>query len=119
MGFLFGMKATAAKKRYELKLNHTDKYYIYVDILPRFASDQVDFKQAQIVLNKETMFPRRLWFEQANSTETTWDVLQINSNDKTIDRREFDAPTPPPGWKMVNAPKDAKSPPRMARPSGS
>ena len=64
------------------------------------------------------MLPRRLWFEQPNSTETTWDVLQLNNNDKTIDRREFDAPAPPPGWKVVNAPKDAESPPRVARPNG-
>jgi TIGR03009 family protein len=118
LGFLFGMKATAAKQRYDLKLDHTDKDYIYVMIEPRFAADKVDFKRAQMVLNKNTMLPRRLWFEQANSTETTWDVFELKSNDKTIDRREFDKPTPDPGWKMVNAPKDAESPPRVARPSG-
>ena len=68
-----------------------------MEVQPKNAADKVDFKRAQIVLFKDTMLPRRLWFEQPNSTETTWDVLQINNNDKTIDRREFDAPTPPPG----------------------
>jgi TIGR03009 family protein len=118
LSFLFGMKKEEAQKRYDLKLTKTDQFYLYVDIQPRFAADKVDFKRAQIVLNKETMLPRRLWFESPNSTQVTWDVVQINSNDKTIDRREFDAPTPPAGWKMTQAPKDADVTPRVARPSG-
>jgi TIGR03009 family protein len=118
LSFLFGMKKEEAKKRYDLKLTKTDPYYLYVDIQPRFAADKGDFQQAQIVLNKETMLPRRLWFKASNGTEVTWDVVQINSNDKTIDRREFDAPTPPAGWKMVAAPKDSEVTPRVARPSG-
>ena len=118
LSFLFGMKKEEAQKRYDLKLTKTDQYYLYVDIQPRFAADKVDFKRARIVLNKETLLPRQLWFESPNQTETTWDVVQINANDKTINRQEFDAPTPPPGWKMVAAPKDAESPPRVARPSG-
>ena len=118
LSFLFGMKKDDAQKRYDLKLDHTDDNYLYVMIEPRYPADKVDFKRAQIVLNKKTMFPRRLWFEQPNSTETTWDVLQIKNNDTTIDRREFDAPTPPKDWKMVTAPKDAETPPRVVRPSG-
>ncbi|HVS33951.1 MAG TPA: TIGR03009 domain-containing protein [Gemmataceae bacterium] len=127
MSFLFGMKKDDAKARYELKLDHTDDDYAYIMITPRFAADKVDFKRAQIVICKDTAktrsvgiagFPRRLWFESPNSTETTWDVLQINNNDKTIDRREFDAPQPAPGWKMVAAPKDEEPQPRVVRPSG-
>ena len=119
LSFLFGMKKEEAKKRYELKLTKTDQYYLYVDIQPRFAADKVDFRRARMVLNKQTLLPRQLWFESPNSTEVTWDVVQINANDKTIDRREFDAPTPPPGWKMVQAPpRMPRSPPRVARPSG-
>ena len=118
LSFLFGMKKEEAKKRYDLKLTKISNDYVYVDVRPKNEADKVDFKRAQIVLFKQTMLPRRLWFEQPNSAETTWDVLQINPNDRTIDRREFDAPTPPSGWKMVNAAKDAESPPRAARPSG-
>ena len=118
LSFLFGMKKEEAQKRFDLKLTKTDQYYLYVDIQPRFAADKVDFSRARIVLNKETLLPRQLWFERPNTTQTTWDVVQINSNDKTIDRREFDAPTPPPGWKMVQAPKDSEVTPRVARPSG-
>ncbi len=119
MSFLFGMKKDDAKARYDLKLDHTDNYYVYVTIRPRYAADQVDFKQAQIVLFKDTLLPRRLWFLQPNNSETTWEVLQIKNNDTSIDRREFDKPNPDPGWKLINAPKDNEAPPRVVRPNGS
>ncbi len=119
LSFLFGMKKEDAKARYDLKLDHTDANYIYVTILPRYAADKVDFQQAQIVLFKDTLFPRRLWFKEPNNTETTWDVLQIKNNDTSIDRREFDAPTPPKDWKLIAAPKDSETPPRVVRPNGS
>ncbi len=127
MSFLFGMKKGDAKSRYNLKLDHADDDYAYVMIEPRFAADKVDFKRAQLVLCKDTPetkaagiagFPRRLWFEAPNSTETTWDVVQIKNNDPSIDRREFDAPTPPKDWKLTTAPKDAEPAPRVVRPSG-
>jgi TIGR03009 family protein len=135
LSFLLGMKKDDARKRYDLKLSKTkehpdgtDENYVYVDIQPRFAADEVDFKRAQIILIKDTpqfraagiaWFPRQLWFESPNSTQTTWRVSEIKVNDKSIERREFDAPTPPDGWKMVQAPKDAETPPRVVRPSGS
>ena len=126
LSFLFGMKKDDARARYELKLSKTEKHpdgtdehYIYVDILPRYAADKVDFQQAQIVLFKDSLFPRRLWFREPNNTETTWDVLQIKNNDANIDRREFDAPTAPKDWKLITAPKDSETPPRVVRPNGS
>jgi TIGR03009 family protein len=125
LSFLFGMKKEDAKARYELTLDKSGKHpngvddnYVYVNVKPRYAADQVDFKQAQVVLFKDTLFPRRLWFQQPNSTETTWDVVQIKNNDTSIDRREFDAPTPPKDWKLITAPKDAETPPRVVRPNG-
>jgi TIGR03009 family protein len=123
LGFLLGMKKNAVKQRFDLKLDHTDKNYIYVMVYPRFDADKVDFKRAQIVLFKEgknAFFPCRLWFESPNSTETTWDVSDIKANDPAspIDRREFDAPTPPKDWKLIKAPADAETPPRVVRPSG-
>ncbi len=119
MSFLFGMKKEDAKARYGLKLDHTDAYYVYVLIEPRYAADQVDFKKAQIVLFKDSLLPCRLWFLQPNNSETTWEVSKIKNNDTSIDRRDFDKPTPDPGWKMIAAPKDSETPPRVVRPNGS
>ena len=100
MSFMFGMKAEEAKKRYVLTLAREDKWYIYVDIAPRFAADKVEFVRARLVLNKDTFLPRQLWFESANQTEVTWDIPRVQSG-VSLDRRAFDAPKPPPGWKLV------------------
>jgi TIGR03009 family protein len=118
LSFLFGMKADDAKKRYSLSLAKEDKYYIYVDILPRNASDRADFKRARLVLNKEgatAFLPRQLWFEHANGNEVTWDIPRLQSG-VSLDRRNFDAPKPPPGWKLVTVPKPTAPPPSVVRP---
>lgn len=100
LSLLFGMKAEDAKRRYELKLAKEDTYYIYVDIAPRSAADRSDFQRARLVLNKSNYLPRQLWFEHANRSEVMWDIpnLQVGM---ALDRRSFDSPQAPPGWKLV------------------
>ena len=122
LSFLFGMKAEEAKRRYQLTLAKEDKWYVYVDVAPRSASDKVDFARARLVLNKDTYLPRQLWFEHANGNEVTWDIPRLQVG-VSLNRRDFDAPKPPPGWKLVpvsrtenNSP--AAPPPRVIRPSG-
>jgi TIGR03009 family protein len=116
LSFLLGMKAEEAMRRYQLKLNRVDQYYVYIDVAPRSAADRTEFKQAQIVLVKESGLPRRFWFKHPNDNETLWDIPNIGVNMK-IDRRYFDAPRPPEGWKMVQVPrpKDGSPPPRAVR----
>jgi TIGR03009 family protein len=115
LSFMFGMKAEEARRRYEMTLAKEDQYYIFVDILPRFPNDRADFKRARMVLNKSNFLPRRLWFEQPNGSETTWDIPRIQSGAE-LDRRLFDPPQTPPGWRMVNVPKQAETQPRVVRP---
>ncbi len=115
MSFMFGMKAEEAKKRYVLKLDHEDKYYIYVDVLPRFAADKAEFARARLVLNKDNFLPRRLWFEHVNGGEITWDIPRLQSG-VSIDRRVFDAPKVPKEWKLVPVSVDTNTPPRVVRP---
>jgi len=107
LSLLFGMKAEDAKKRYELKLAKEDTYYIYVDITPRSPTDKADFQRARLVLNKSNYLPRQLWFENANNSEVMWDIpnLQVGM---ALDRRVFDSPTPPPGWKLVRGDKQTQ-----------
>lgn len=100
LSLLFGMKAEEAKQRYELKLAKEDAYYIYVDIAPRSPTDKADFQRARLVLNKANYLPRQLWFEHANRSEVMWDIPNLNVG-MALDRRAFDKPTPPPGWKLV------------------
>jgi TIGR03009 family protein len=98
--FLLGMKAEEARRRYELKLTKSDQYYHYVDVLPRFDQDKADFQRARMVLNKDSFLPRQLWFEQPNGNTVTWDIPKIE-NGTPLNAREFETPTPPPGWKMA------------------
>ncbi len=115
MALLFGMKAGQAKSRYDLRLAKEDQYYIYVDIAPRVAEDRADFQRARLVLNKDNFLPRQLWFEHANGEETTWDIPRIQ-NGAQLDRRLFDAPKEPAGWKKVVVPPSESEPkPRVIR----
>jgi TIGR03009 family protein len=117
LSFLFGMKAEETKQRYDLKLDHEDKWYIYVNVQPRDARDKADFKRAQLILNRSNFLPRRLWFEHTNGSEVTWDILSIQSG-VPLKRDLFDAPRTPAGWKLVPVPLNSNTPPRVMRGNG-
>ena len=106
---LFGVKAAEARRRYDLKLSNEDQYYIYVDVKARNEQDKADFQRARIVLNKDTFLPRQLWFEQPNSSEVTWDIPRIESGVR-LNRADFDAPTPPKDWKLIQEPRTTVAP---------
>jgi TIGR03009 family protein len=110
LSFLFGMKAEDAKKRYDLKMSKEDQYYVYVDIVPKLPADKVDFARAQLVLTKGTYLPRRLWFEQPNGNEVTWDLPKTEMNVR-IDRTLFTAPQAPAGWTLDRVPKPTEGKP--------
>jgi TIGR03009 family protein len=118
--FLFGMKSDEAKKRYALTLSKEDKWYIYIEVTPRLAADKADFARARLVLNRDTYLPRQLWFEHGNGNEVTWDIPRLQAGVE-VDRRIFDAPKTPPGWKLVPVNRPAAGaatpPPRVVRPN--
>jgi TIGR03009 family protein len=101
--FLFGMKAADAKGRYDLTLSKTDQYYFYVDVLPKSDADKADFQRAQLVLNKTTYLPRRLWFEQPNKDTVMWDVPKVETH-VPLKKEDF-TPTLPKDWKWEQPPK--------------
>jgi TIGR03009 family protein len=115
LSLLFGMKADDAKQRYNLKLAKEDQHYIYVDIAPRHAADKADFQRARLVLNKTNYLPRQLWFEHANGNEVMWDIPNVRTDIK-LERRYFDAPKAPDGWKLVPVSREAQTQPRTVRP---
>jgi TIGR03009 family protein len=129
LGLMFGMKADEAKRRFSLSLYKEDAHYIYVDILPRHPADKSDFSRARLVLNKDSFLPRQLWFEHANGNEVTWDIPSLKAG-VPLERRAFDAPPVPAGWKLVPvtrgsanapvapAPAGTNPPPRVIRPNG-
>jgi TIGR03009 family protein len=113
---IFGSNAGDMRTRFDLKLaddkthpNGEDKYYIYVDVYPKTAADKSDFQRAQLVLNKDNYLPRRLWFETPNKSEILWDITGIDDKAK-LNRADFDAPKPPPGWKLVPVERNSEKP---------
>jgi TIGR03009 family protein len=110
LSFMFGMKAEDAKKRFGLQITNgkeNDPYYVYIDIMPREDRDKVDFEVARLVLNKDTYLPRQLWFRHPNKDETTWDIPQAKVGVQ-LNRRDFEAPKAPDGWKMVQGAKQTE-----------
>jgi TIGR03009 family protein len=123
LSFLFGMKAEEARRRYELKLVKEDQWYIYLEILPRFPADKADFHKAQLVLLNNSFLPRRLWFEQPNGNEITWDIPRVDSGAAAhVAPADFAPPaTLPQGWRLERVPQAATAPrndvpPRVVRP---
>ncbi len=110
LGFLFGMRAEEAKSRYELRLGKEDQHYIYIDILPRTPADKADFQRAQLVLFQNSYLPRRLWFEQPNGNEVTWDIPQTEANSRAVTRNDFVQPQFPPGWTTMRVPRPTAQP---------
>ncbi len=120
---VFGASSADLRGRYDLRLSTDaphptgeDKFYIYVDVYPKTAGDKADFQRAQLVLNKDNFLPRRLWFETPNKSEILWDITEINDKAK-LERKDFDAPKPPPGWKLVPVDRNSELPPRIIRPN--
>lgn len=126
LSFLFGMTAAEAKQRYQLTLSRdldeTNRHYIYIDILPRYAEDKKEFTRAQLVLFASTMLPRRLWFEQPNGSQIQWDLPNMDT-ERRLQPSDFQAPPPPPGWETQRVhlpstlPTGRDNPPRVVRPS--
>jgi TIGR03009 family protein len=121
IAFLRGMKAEDAQKRYQLKLlpspPPTEKWYYYIQVLPRALADKADFTQARLVLTRDKYLPRQLWFEQPNGNEVTWDFTNLYTG-VALRPDEFQRPTPPPGWQLVpgEGPGSPGGGPRVIRP---
>lgn len=123
LSFLFGMKAEEAKRRYDMKLVGEDKYWIYIEVLPRLAADKEDFQKAQLALRQDTFLPGLLTFDEPNGNRISWEIPAIESGVR-LNREEFMKPVLPPGWKTVRAPRPAETtrspqtgevPPRVIR----
>jgi TIGR03009 family protein len=113
--FLTGMKADEAVRRYDLKIEKEDQWYAYVIVVPRLAGDRAEFTKGRLVFNKETFLPRQLWYVEPNSSQITFDLAKVEK-DVRLDRKEFEKPEAPPGWKLVVQQRGEEAPPRIIRP---
>jgi hypothetical protein len=59
--------------------------------------------------------PRRIWFENPNGNETTWEFTKLQPN-VALKTSDFDQQTPPKEWQLKRiAPQDPQGP-RVVRP---
>lgn len=98
VSFLFGLKAVEAKARYHLRFLKQDKWYYYIEVLPKLAKDKVEFRRARIVLLRSNLLPRQFWFEEANGNENTWDFPRVQTPAPQVRPADFQRPRPPAGW---------------------
>jgi TIGR03009 family protein len=114
VSMLFGMKAVEAKRRYDMLLTKEDQWYFYIQVLPRDPQDKADFTRAELVLTKTTSMPRRIWFENPNGNETTWEFTKLQPNVQ-LKASDFDQPTPAAGWQLKKIAPPEQGP-RVVRP---
>ena len=112
-----------AETRIDVQVEHkhspppTEKWYYYIQVVPRDPKDKADFTQARLVLTRDKFLPRQLWFEQPNGNEVTWDFTNLYTG-AALPPSEFGRPTPPVGWQLVpgERPGGAGTGPRVIRP---
>jgi TIGR03009 family protein len=104
ISLFFGAKLENLKKRYDLKLSREEPEYVYIDILPKLLEDKASFARVQLVLAKSTYLTRRVWVEQPNGNEVTWEFPKTKKNGH-VDRTQFVVPQPPPGWTIGRLPR--------------
>ena len=111
LGFVYGMKASEAKSRFDMKLirqfSKDGVDYAEIVATPKTQADQQDFKSAQLVLDKQTYLPRELRVIEPNGNEQHWifDRLETNLNPPVsakdlapFDRSKYKELA---GWKQV------------------
>jgi TIGR03009 family protein len=103
LSFLVGMKAAEAKQRYNIALLGEDKWYIYLEVMPRYAADKADFTTAKIALRQQEFTPAMLVYTEANGNVATWNIPKLVA-DSRLDRRLFEKPDTPPGWELKREP---------------
>jgi TIGR03009 family protein len=106
VALLFGMKADDAKRRYQMSwrpdTENNNKYYHYLQILPRTPADKADFTEARLVLTTSDFLPRQVWYHQPNGNEVTWDFEKLKKNQEaTIAPQTFAPPQQlPKDWRV-------------------
>jgi TIGR03009 family protein len=103
VSLFFGVKLENLK-RYDLKLSKEGAQHVYIDIRPKLPADRADFARAQVVLTKKMYRTSRVWLEQPNGNEVTWEFPKTERNGR-VDRTLLVKPEPPPGWTLGRTPR--------------
>jgi TIGR03009 family protein len=116
VALLFGMTANAAQRRYQMTwvpdTKDNNKYYHYLQVLPRTPADKADFTEARLVLTARDFLPRQVWYHQPNGNEITWDFETLRRNaDSRVTATSFAPPQSlPQGWRVERTPAQGTVP---------
>jgi TIGR03009 family protein len=116
VALLFGMTAAAAQQRYQMTwvpdTKDNNKYYHYVQILPRLPGDKADFTEARLVLTAKDFLPRQVWYHQPNGNEITWDFENLRKNAEAgVTATTFTPPQSlPKDWRAERVPPPGAAP---------
>lgn len=129
VGFLAGMSAVEARRRFDMALLKEDQWYAYIEVKPKLPADKAEFSVARLALLQSTMMPAEMQFVPPNGAVIVWRIEKIDTNVQ-VAAADFAAPqvnqlpkgwqmqqVPPPGAPAANIPP-ANAPPRVARPNG-
>jgi TIGR03009 family protein len=124
VGFLAGMSAVEARRRFEMTLVKEDQHYAYIIVKPLRAEDKAEFSEARIALLKTTMMPREMQFVPPDGNPIKWDIQNVEVNAQ-IPATDFATPQMKqyPGWQMqqmpaAGPPAAIQPPPSKVRPNG-
>lgn len=129
VGFLAGMSAVEARKRFDLTLMKEDQWYAYIYVKPKLPEDKVEFSEARLALRLDTMMPAQMKFIPPNNAEITWSIEKLDPNVR-VAATDFAPPQVnqlPQGWQMKQVPAQgapaaaippANPPPSKVRPNG-
>lgn len=77
--FLFGMKVADTKRRFQIKLQKNSKEEALLFIVPRFASDQQNYVEARVILEKKNYLPTAVkLFDQSGNIETVYKFEEVD-----------------------------------------
>lgn len=125
VGFLAGMGAAEAKRRFEMTLLKEDEWYAYIEVKPIRPEDKVEFSKARLALLKSTMMPKEMQFVPPDGNPIKWDIQSMDLNSQ-IAATDFAPPQLKqfPGWQMQQMPAagppaaSINPPPSKVRPNG-
>ena len=68
-----GLPVCNLKERFDVRLTRDDDNWIHLELKPRKQGDRSSFRGMEVVLERKTLWIRRLWIEQPNGSTKTYD----------------------------------------------
>jgi TIGR03009 family protein len=99
LSFIFGMSAGDTKARFNLRLEKQDDAHAWVEVTPRAAEDQQEFKVVKLVFDRKTYLPKQMLIVEPSGSQQMWmfTETQVNIN-PPLSADQVAPPPTPKGW---------------------